>query len=814
MKFNPAPLKELQRLRSYSRRLPNGKRETWRETCDRILYSEDMGLRALGKFTDAEMTLLSTMLEKCIAFGSARFLWVGGTKWFSQPENNPGAYNCTSFRAESWEVFAMLMDLAMQGCGTGAIVEPDCLEQLPAIQHTLDVEVVSQPGQILPWARSSKTELIADFRVEEQPTFILTVGDSRQGWVDAYLQLLKISCYKIPSTTIKVKVDCGHVRPAGEKLKGFGGISNPLKLPELFPRIAKILNGATGRKLNSLEVCLVIDEAASVVVAGNIRRSAGMRQGSADDPVFTTAKDNLWQVDEQGNWRIDPARDALRMANHTRVFHHKPMLEECIESVTKQFRSGEGAIQWAGEAVARSNADLLDREQFKKNFIKLYVRDRAEAADYLQTRHLARCYRLGLEQKPIPSDELAHRMHRYGMNPCGEIISSNFFCNLASVHVNQLDPMDFDSQRLAFMASALQVAAFLQRGFVDPLQQQGRDWDPIVGVSFTGGFTFFTELFGTDWLAWWQAGRPDNWEGQHSNPVLKNHPWLNPSEIGSGYRFLEQRYLYFWREVVFSTVQSYCERHRLKVPNRCTTMKPEGSMTLLSGVGCNGFQPPKGWYYIRRMTFRRDDPIALAAIDYGYTVVPSQTDKDENGNLLTDPFDPRCTEWLVEVPVKEKIAEDFPDALNYDPAKFPVTAQFDWMMQVQNYYVTHNTSATLELREDEIEAIATRIYEAIRDDEGYISTTFLARSDAPFPRMPFERIDRDTYDQLVAGVESRRKSEDFQFLLDRHDNPQVDQGPQDSACSDGLCAVKSENSQASFFGHLRSSESGLEVELL
>ena len=44
-----------------------------------------------------------------------------------------------------------------------------------------------------------------------------------------------------------------------------------------------------------------------------------------------------------------------RMANHTRVFHRKPTLEECIDAVRKQYYSGEGAIQWAGEAVARAN---------------------------------------------------------------------------------------------------------------------------------------------------------------------------------------------------------------------------------------------------------------------------------------------------------------------------------------------------------------------------------------------------------------------------------------------------------------------------
>ena len=55
-----------------------------------------------------------------------------------------------------------------------------------------------------------------------------------------------------------------------------------------------------------------------------VSNSAGMRQFNSDDTLGATAKDNLWQQDENGSWRIDPERDALRMSNHTRVFHKKP----------------------------------------------------------------------------------------------------------------------------------------------------------------------------------------------------------------------------------------------------------------------------------------------------------------------------------------------------------------------------------------------------------------------------------------------------------------------------------------------------------
>ncbi|PLS67319.1 MAG: hypothetical protein CV045_14260, partial [Cyanobacteria bacterium M5B4] len=199
------------------------------------------------------------------------------------------------------------------------------------------------------------------------------VGDSRQGWVKSYQAILELSTDDRFTDAVTVTVDVSDVRPAGELLKGFGGVANPVKLIPLYPRCAQILNKAIGRRLTSLECCLLIDEAAICVVAGNIRRSAGMRQFAGDDPIGAAAKDNLWQQDEEGNWRIDPDRDALRMANHTRVFLRKPSLEETIESVRKQYYSGEGAIQWAGEAIARANVDILPTFELKQDFLQAFT---------------------------------------------------------------------------------------------------------------------------------------------------------------------------------------------------------------------------------------------------------------------------------------------------------------------------------------------------------------------------------------------------------------------------------------------------------
>lgn len=1080
--------------RTYSRRRPDGSRETWSEVCDRTLAD----IARLGRFTPQERQLVERLQRQLKALISGRALWVMGTDWIQKPENFSGAYNCTSLAVVDWRAFGLMMDLAMMGCGTGAVLEPQFINRLPPILNRLQVHVKGSIGTTPPEERQEHT------RIHRQGSQVhIQVGDSRRGWVESYQALLELASDPGFGGQVDVTVDLSDIRPAGERLKGFGGVANPIKLPGLYERCAAILNRAVGRQLNSVECCLLIDEAAVVVVAGNIRRSAGIRQFAADDQLGSTAKDNLWQQDENGNWRIDPERDALRMANHTRVFHRKPTREECIEAVRKQFYSGEGAIQWAGEAVARANCDLIPPD-LKPDFLKAY--EAGTAREWLKGRDPSlgeeelqdRLWRYGLNPcvtadtwvhtgdgprqvrdligkqhstyvngelfsttpegffysgtKPVlklltkegfslrltgnhrvlkvtaqtqkaqytewvpaeslqPGDRILLHNHRdltpwdgagtweegwllgnllgdgsltatpwndtallrywqdtqaemsqyaiqllqtavgyeprqpeayhyaqlglrvigsrglaklaaqFGMRPgqkqmtealeatsfqfhrgflcglfdadgsvqgnqekgvsvrlsqshlgtlkavqrmlarlgiiavlyenrrpagyrllpnsarqpapyackaqhelviandnlhlfqewvgfrephkaqkleallngykrqlnrerfavtvaaleadgvepvydctvpgpacfdangfvvhnCGEIIGHTFHCNLAEIHLNRLDPHNRQEQEDAFTAGALTVAALLHHRFVEPRFQRSREWDPIVGVSFTGLFDFCVKAFGVEWLRWWQEGRPD-------------------TPIGKEFKQQEREYLSRWKEIVHRVVWDYCDRHSLRRPNRCTTVQPAGTKSLLTNAS-PGWHPPKAQRYIRRITFAKNDPVALACLDYGYSVVPAQADKDENGNLLNDPFDPRCTEWLVELPVEVEWA-NLPGAGQIEIEQFSALAQFDFYMQVQKYYTTHNTSATIELREDEVEALGSRIYEAIRDDEGYISAALLARFDAPFPRLPFEKIDKPTYERLVAEVKKRRRTDNFFAALARYD---------------------------------------------
>ncbi|MFM7266792.1 MAG: ribonucleoside-triphosphate reductase, adenosylcobalamin-dependent, partial [Cyanobium sp.] len=425
------------------------------------------GLHRLGHLSEEEVTLLRRMQLEQKALPSGRWLWIGGTAWIDDPENFSGAYNCTSTNLVDWEAFALMMDLAMMGCGTGAIIEPRLIERLPAVRNELVVEITSDIGVTPAGSRQERTSHQVDGnRVE------IKVGDTRSGWVDSYRMLLELCSDGRFQGPVHVAVDLSDVRPVGEPLRGFGGMANPVKLRDLYGRVAQILNRARGRQLTSVECCLLIDEAAVTIVAGNIRRSAGMRQFAADDLAASSAKDNLWQQDEQGNWRIDPERDALRMANHTRVFHSRPDRATVLEAVTKQFHSGEGAIQFAPEAIARSNADLLPTAELREEFVGLYCEQgREEAGRWLQLHHSG-----------LGAAELEHRLGRYGLNPCGEILGADFHCNLAEIHLNQIDPSDLVAQEEAFRAAGLAVACLLNHRFEVERYRQSRAWDPIVGV--------------------------------------------------------------------------------------------------------------------------------------------------------------------------------------------------------------------------------------------------------------------------------------------------------------------------------------------
>jgi ribonucleotide reductase class II len=143
----------------------------------------------------------------------------------------------------------------------------------------------------------------------------------------------------------------------------------------------------------------------------------------------------------------------------------------------------------------------------------------------------------------------------------------------------------------------------------------------------------------------------------------------------------------------------------------------------------------------------------------------------------------------VEIPTEVSWA-NIPGADAVEINNFSALAQFDFYMQVQEHYTAHNTSATVEFRENEIEPVAEAIHRAIDEGRGYISAALLARFDAnaTFPRLPFEPIDEATYSRLQAEVGGRRRSVDFFEALQRYDRgEQMEAGP--AGCDSDKCLL-------------------------
>lgn len=770
-----APSGPLTAARTYCRLKGEEGVETFHEAIKRAVYGHQFihGKQAL---TDEQVEFIFEQASAYRVFPSGRMLWCGGTPWLLDPANYSGAYNCTSLSASSLDNLTTMMNLGMMGCGVGKNLEQRYLDKLPPFTKVIHLTIEGEIGQKDPDDRRGETHLHCDYELSP-PLATIEVGDSRVGWCYAYLLLLELATGKhVPPdvTDIDLRIDVSNIRPKGTRLKGFGGVCDPTDLAPMFSELVEQINKISieRRRPTPAEVLFLIDRPASTIVAGNIRRFAGI---ALFDKSLPSLKAGLWTQDENGDWVIDKSRDCFRMSNHTRTYHTVPTLDEVIEAVGLQYQSGEGAVMFVPEALARTNADLLDGDDRRIEFISLYLEDPEKAFQYL----------VSLAPNE-PTDAVRRRMERYQLNPCGEIPMKDNHCNLAEVPLNMFDPDDTESIAKAFIAGALMTCSLLHHDFsrISAVMQQSREEDPIVATCPTGIFDFFVHKFGIRWLQWWQADRVRPWGNIVERDVTE----------GDYFYATETEVLTWMKSIVVDTVEEYCKLHGLRIPNRRTSVQPSGTKALITGAS-SGWHPPKAIWFIRRITCVRGAPVTLAALDVGYNVVPSQSCKDEDGRLLNDPYDPRVQEWLVEIPSKVSWS-DLPGVEEIDISKLSALAQFDFMMQVQNSYTEFNTSSTIELEEHEIVPLATAIHENMANYGGYISSALLARFDATssaFPRLPFEPIDEATYDRLCEERSARATfplemfEERFVYWVAQNGKPEDEVGP--AGCDTDKCLM-------------------------
>ena len=384
----------------YSRFLDDkGRREHWPETVTRYFNFMEKHLKDKHQYTLSPA--LRHELEEAVTnlevMPSMRSIMTAGEALERQ---NIAGYNCSYLPIDDPKAFDEAMYILLCGTGVGFSVEQKYVNKLPEIPEKL---------------YDSNTTIV--------------VKDSKEGWAKALRQIIALLyAGEIP------KWDVSAVRPAGTRLKTFGGrASGPEPLVELFKYVIAKFKGAVGRKLHTIECHDILCKIGEVVVVGGVRRSAMISLSDLGDDRMAHAK--------AGNWWDGNGQRAL--ANNSAVYEVKPDVGQFMREWSNIYEShsGERGIfnRYASELQAEKNGRRS----------------------------------LGKE---------------WGTNPCSEIILRPYqFCNLSSVIVRNGDDMDRlrNKVRLATILGTFQ-STMTHFPYLRKIWQTNTEEERLLGVSMTG----------------------------------------------------------------------------------------------------------------------------------------------------------------------------------------------------------------------------------------------------------------------------------------------------------------------------------------
>jgi ribonucleoside-diphosphate reductase alpha chain len=384
----------------YARFMPEkNRRENWTETVARYFnFLEDH----LAKTNNYALTReLRTELENAVlnleVMPSMRSLMTAGK---ALERDNTAGYNCSYIPIDDPKSFDEAMYILLCGTGVGFSVEQKYVNQLPEV-----------PEQLF----------------DSQTTIV--VADSKEGWAKALRQLIAL----LYSGEI-AKWDISKVRPAGERLKTFGGrASGPRPLEELFRFTVSKFKGAVGRRLSSIECHDILCKIGEVVVVGGVRRSAMISLSELEDDRMRHAK--------SGNWWEQNGQRAL--ANNSATYEAKPDIGQFLQEWTSLYHSHSGERGIFSRAASKSQAAKNGRRN--------------------------------------PNYE-------FGTNPCSEIILRPYqFCNLTEVVVRAEDTLETlaNKVRLATILGTFQ-ATMTHFPYLRKVWQKNTEEERLLGVSLTG----------------------------------------------------------------------------------------------------------------------------------------------------------------------------------------------------------------------------------------------------------------------------------------------------------------------------------------
>lgn len=401
----------------YSRWIEEEKRrETWAETVDRYFGFMKNHIKTNHRkayrhipWNDLHDSVLNHEIMP-----SMRAMMTAGP---ALERENLAQYNCSFIAVDDTRVFDEALYVLMNGVGLGFSVESEHVSQLPRVPES--------------FKHSGTT---------------ISVADSKQGWASAYRSLINY-LYEGQIPTI----DVSRVRPAGARLKTFGGrASGPQPLVDLFDFTIGTFKNAAGRKLTPLEAHDIMCKIGDVVVVGGVRRSALISLSDLGDYDMAHAKSGAW-------WEKNGHR---RLANNSAVYYKQPSIGEFLQEWGNLYesKSGERGIVNMG---GMRNSSLAPRRDLSK-------------VD--------------------------------GLNPCGEILlRSKQLCNLTEVIVKPEDNEESLSRKvkLASILGTIQ-SSLTNFKYVRKIWKDNCEEERLLGVSLTGqmGNTLMNGKQGLDKLSY------------------------------------------------------------------------------------------------------------------------------------------------------------------------------------------------------------------------------------------------------------------------------------------------------------------------
>ena len=375
------------------------RRETWSETVERYFDYMSKHLQDSHNYTLSDS--LRGELEEAVLsqriMPSMRALMTSGP---ALDRCHVGGYNCSYVPVDNPRAFDETMYILMCGTGVGFSVERHCVEKLPTVAE--------------------------DFHRTDT---IIKVGDSRPGWAKSLKELIAMLYIgQIPAW------DMSEVRPAGARLKTFGGrASGPQPLVELFEFVVQKFKNAAGRKLYPIECHDIMCKIGEVVVVGGVRRSALISLSNLNDDQMAHAKSGKW-------WEYEGQR---ALANNSVAYKTKPEM-------------GTFMREWMSLYDSKSGERGIFNRQ---SAIKQAAKNGRREAD-----------------------------HDFGCNPCSEIILRPYqFCNLSEVVVRENDTTDTlkEKVRLATILGTFQ-ATLTNFKYLRKIWKDNTEEERLLGVSLTG----------------------------------------------------------------------------------------------------------------------------------------------------------------------------------------------------------------------------------------------------------------------------------------------------------------------------------------